>query len=135
MKLESTQRLRADFLYLAPVCNVLLMLLIYFLLNSTLLVRSGVRVDLPVSSSTLQPLERCHVMTVTADDPVRIFFNEREVFAGDLPTVLADARKETRQVLINADVRAPHGVVQRVQTAIINAGCELFVGHRADVNP
>ena len=130
MKLQSTLTIRPDFLYLAPLLNVLLLLLIYFLLNSTLLVRSGIRVDLPVSGSILEQAAHSHVITVTAGSSPRIFLNEKEVYAGDLVRVLTDARKETRKVLLNADAMAPNGVVQRVENAVIQAGCDLSIGTR-----
>lgn len=128
MKLHSTLTLRPDFLYLAPLLNIVLLLLIFFLLNSNLVVRSGIRVDLPVSQSSLKPVERAHIVTITAGETPTIWLNDKTVFAGDLQAALEAIKTETRYVVVNADQAVPHGMVQRVQNAVLAAGCELAMG-------
>lgn len=128
MKLQSTLTLRPDFLYLAPLLNIVLLLLIFFLLNSNLVVRSGIRVELPVSQSSLGPVERAHIVTITAGDSPSVWLNDRQVFTGDLAAALEAVKKETRFVVVNADEAVPHGIVQRVQNAVLAAGCELAMG-------
>jgi biopolymer transport protein ExbD len=66
MKLQSTLKLRPDFLFVAPLLNVVLLLLIFFLVTSSLVVQGGVRVELPISASTLRSMDHAHVLTVTA---------------------------------------------------------------------
>ena len=128
MKLHSTLTLRPDFLYLAPLLNVVLLLLFYFLLSSSMVVRSGIRVELPVSGSSLQPMERAHVITVQAGPVPAVWLNEKEVFTGDLQAALEAVKGETRYVVVNADVAVSHGLVMRVQAAVLAAGCELALG-------
>lgn len=128
MKLHSTLTLRPDFLYLAPLLNIVLLLLIFFLLNSNLVVRSGIRVDLPVSQSSLKPVERAHIVTITAGETPAIWLNDKTVYAGDLQAALEAIKTETRYVVVNADQAVPHGMVQRVQNAVLAAGCELAMG-------
>ena len=132
MKLHSTIRLRPDFLYMAPLLNVVLLLMVFFLLNSSLVVRSGYRVDLPVSGSSLKPIERAHVITITAEDPPRILLNSQEIPAGDLTARLLQLKKETRYVVINADQSVAHGLWQRVLNAIVEAGCDPVSGTRSE---
>jgi biopolymer transport protein ExbD len=128
MKLHSTLTLRPDFLYLAPLLNVVLLLLIFFLLNSNLVVRSGIRVELPVSQSSLKPVERAHVITITAGETPTVWLNDKIIFTGDLQAGLEAIKTETRFVVVNADQAVPHGMVQRVQNAVLAAGCELAMG-------
>lgn len=128
MKLHSTLTLRPDFLYLAPLLNVVLLLLIFFLLNSNLVVRSGIRVELPVSQSSLKPVERAHVITITAGETPTVWLNDKIIFTGDLQAGLEAIKTETRFVVVNADQSVPHGMVQRVQNAVLAAGCELAMG-------
>ena len=128
MKLQSTLTLRPDFLYLAPLLNIVLLLLIFFLLNSNLVVRSGIRVELATSQSSLKPVERAHIVTITAGDTPSVWLDDKPVFTGDLAAALEAVKSETRYVVVNADQAVPHGVVQRVQNAVLAAGCELAMG-------
>jgi biopolymer transport protein ExbD len=128
MKLQSTLTLRPDFLYLAPLLNIVLLLLIFFLLNSTLVVRSGIRVQLPVSQSSLKLVERAHIITIQAGDTPSVWLNDKPIFTGDLAAALEAVKSETRNVVVNADQAVPHGMVQRVQNAVLAAGCDLAIG-------
>ncbi len=128
MKLQSTLTLRPDFLYLAPLLNIVLLLLIFFLLNSNLVVRSGIRVELPTSQSSLKPVERAHIVTITAGATPSVWLDDKPVFTGDLAAALEAVKSETRYVVVNADQAVPHGMVQRVQNAVLAAGCELAMG-------
>lgn len=127
MKLHSQITLRPDLLYLAPLINVVFLLLIFFLLNSNLVVRSGMRVELPPSDSSLRPLERAHTVTVTAGEEPQIFLNGEPVVRGDLAAELLKIKHVTRNVLVAADQAAPHGVVQSVLNAVSASGCEAFI--------
>ncbi|MDB6069019.1 MAG: biopolymer transporter ExbD [Verrucomicrobiales bacterium] len=128
MKLQSTLTLRPDFLYLAPLLNIVLLLLIFFLLNSNFVVRSGIRVELPVSASSLKPVERWHIITITGGESPAVYLNEKQIFTGDLAPALEAIKSETRYVLVNADQSVAQGIVQRVQNAVLAAGCELAMG-------
>ena len=128
MKLQTTLTLRPDFLYLAPLLNIVLLLLIFFLLNSNFVVRSGIRVELPVSQSSLKPVERAHIITITAGDTPSVWLNDQAVYTGDLATALEAVKSSSRYVIVNADQAVPHGMVQRVQNAVLAAGCELAMG-------
>ena len=132
MKLESTIRVRPDLLYIAPLLNVVLLLMVFFLLNSNLVVRSGIRVDLPVSNSRANINEHASVITITGDNPPRLLLNNRETAAGDLVAQLTAHKKESRDVVINFDSHAPAGIVVRVINQIKEAGCYPFIGTRPE---
>lgn len=154
MKLQSTLKLRPDFLFVAPLLNVVLLLLIFFLVTSSLVVQGGSRVQLPESASTLRPLERAHVLTVTAqramltsedstlmttdqdavdgeeetlpavDFEPVIYFNKERVTMAELPAKLQAGRSVSRHVIISADVLVSHGRVVALQDLIWAAGCQ-----------
>lgn len=111
MKLESTIRVRPDFLYLAPLLNVVLLLMVFFLLNSNLVVRSGIRVDLPPSGSSVKVSEHAHIVTITGDNESRVLLNDEEVSVGDLAAKLEGMKKVSRDVVMNADSHAPVGLL------------------------
>lgn len=128
MKLESNLTLRPDFLYLAPLVNVVLLLLLFFILNSSLVVRSGYRVELPESRSSLKPVERAHHVTILPGPETTLYFNNRQVYPGDLRSLLEEARQESRYVILNADRTVPYGIVMRVIGEVKAAGLELATG-------
>jgi len=114
MKLESSLRDQAGFLYTAPLLDVVLLLLVFFLLSTNFVLRSGVTVGVPRSKSSLPQIDRSHVITVMAGSSPRIFFNEDEVGFRDLGGRLRDANREIRHVIIRADELAAFGVVMRI---------------------
>jgi biopolymer transport protein ExbD len=128
VKLESTIKIRPDFLYLAPLLNVVMLLMVFFLLSSNFVVRSGVRVDLPVTTSSL-PREwgAAHAVTITSGPVPRVLLNSEETSPGDLTGRLMEIKKQTssRKVVISSASMAPHGLVIRVKQAILDAGCDI----------
>ncbi len=133
MKLENTISFRPDLLYLAPLLNTVLLAILFFLVNSSLVVRSGIRVDLPVAHSSLKPMERAQVVTVTSGRAVEgaeVWLNDEKVAIGDLRARLELGRKVSLYVVVNADAAAPHGVVTRVLNEVIAAGCQPAMGTR-----
>jgi biopolymer transport protein ExbD len=134
VKLESTIKIRPDFLYLAPLINVVMLLLVFFMLNSSFVVRSGERVDLPVTTSSLRPAGRGleHAVTIMPGAEPRILLNSEEVSPGDLTERLLLLKNESREVVISADSHAPVGVLQRVIEAIRAAGCDAKVMGRGE---
>ncbi|HWB01504.1 MAG TPA: biopolymer transporter ExbD [Verrucomicrobiales bacterium] len=132
MKLHSTIRIRPDFLYLAPLLNVVMLLLVFFLLNSAFVVRSGYRVELPVSGSSLKPIERAHIVTITSRESQKILLNNQDIALGDLTARLIALKKDCRYVVVNSDSTAASGLQQKVINAILDAGCDAAVATRAE---
>lgn len=124
MKLTSNLKLRPDFLYLAPLLNVVMLLMIFFLVNSSLVVQGGTRVELPVSASTLRPLEHAHVLTVTAGTEPEMYFNKGKISLAELPAKLQAGKETSRHVIINADALVSHGRITELQDLIWAAGCQ-----------
>lgn len=114
MKLESTLREHAGFLFTAPILNVVMLLLVFFLLSTNFVLRSGVSVSVPKSKSSLPAMERSHVVTVMAGSSPRLFFNEDEVTFSKLREKLLAEANGVKHVIIRADELAAFGVVMRI---------------------
>jgi biopolymer transport protein ExbD len=125
MKLESTLRPNSGLLFAAPMLDVILLLLVFFVLSSNFVVKSGVRVDLPVSSSILPPVNSSHIITVLPGSSPRLFFNEREIAFADLEAALDQASPERRHVVILADRTAAFGVVMKISELVTSRGFDL----------
>lgn len=124
MKLESTLRKPSWLFHLAPVIDVILMLLIFFLLGSAFMVRSGVSVSLPRSASTLEGFSSARVLTISAGTPPILLLDGTRVAISDLEEELA-AKGEGNRLIIRADELATHGLVMKVANMAMTAGYEL----------
>lgn len=125
MKLESTLPNRAAPLYTAPLLDAILLLLIFFLLGSNFILKSGVAVTLPYSDSSLPVAERSHIVTIVPGETVRYYFNESRVSLEELDARLAGAVGQTRQVILLADRRVDYGTVVTVSTVVLKHGYDL----------
>ncbi|MCB1232190.1 MAG: biopolymer transporter ExbD [Verrucomicrobiae bacterium] len=125
MKLESTLPNRTAPLYTAPLLDAVLLLLIFFLLGSNFILKSGVAVDLPFSESSLPAVERSHIVTIVPGEEIRYYFNEERVTPEELDRKLAEGVEQTRQVILLADSRVPYGVVMSVSNVVLKQGYDL----------
>lgn len=122
MKLESSILKRSGFLHVAPILDVVLLLLIFFLLGSSFTLRSGVAVEVPESEAVLRPMPKAHVVSVTAGEVPRILFNDREVTLEELGEALEGSREMTSHVVVRGDVLAGFGTVFEVGNVALQRG-------------
>lgn len=126
MKLESTLKTHPVVLQTAPILDVVLLLLIFFLLGSRFVVQSGISVELPTSSSALPAVGVAHVITVTGGAVPQIYLNEDAILLPNLAEALENQSSRVRQVILRIDRTAPHGVVMEISNIVIGQGFELF---------
>jgi biopolymer transport protein ExbD len=107
----------------APVVNVVFLLLLFFVLNSQLVMQSGIRVDPPPSGGI--PVIRSFqtlVVTVARDD--LLFFNDQPVPIEKLEQTLREAVQRIRvhELIIKTDKQVSYGKVAEIQSAAFRAG-------------
>lgn len=127
MKLESNLPQHSSVLHAAAVLDVVMLLLIFFLLGSKFVLRSGISVELPFSTSTLPPVDRSHVITVSLGTSPVIYFNEDRITLRDLEAELEEHSAGSRHVILKADRLASYGVVMEISDIILSHGYELAV--------
>lgn len=126
MKLESTLRSHGGLLFLGPVINTALLLLFFFVLSSSLVVRSGVSVQLPESGASLQPFTDPLLINIAAGTgSARIFLEDQPVDLGGLSDLLAAKREDHSQLILQADVLASYGLVMQVADLALEQGYAL----------
>lgn len=130
MKLHTSARLLDGPFSLAPLVDVVLLLLIFFLLGSTFVMQPGVQIDLPDGLTGLGSPHGRRVLTVTAAG--EIYFDDQLMDLAALSGSLeAFARKGVDQtVVIKADVRVPHGTVMEVLRRVLSSGLDAVVASR-----
>jgi biopolymer transport protein ExbD len=136
MKLESTLRPRRGLLHFASLLDVLFLLLLFFLLASNAVVRSGIAVTPPQSHSALRAAPNADLITLSAGEPAQIFFNERMVSLDELEAELADGSGAggRRQVVLRGDERASYGQVVRIVNMVVGHGYSLILATRPELN-
>jgi biopolymer transport protein ExbD len=99
---------------LVPMIDVVFQLVIFFMLSSTLITRTGLNLDLPDASSGQETVTSSVVLVVASPDEVRL---GDEVFTlSELSSVLSERRDdyEGRSISIEADASLPYGTMVTV---------------------
>ena len=125
MKLESTLSDRAGFLYIAPLMDVILLLLIFFLFGSNFVLKSGVSVSLPQSNSSLPSALQSHIISIAPGEAEDIYFNEEKVNLTRLEELLRDSTKRSKQIILLADEKTKYGTVMQVSLLAFRYGYEI----------
>lgn len=133
MKLESTLTDRAGMLYTAPLMDVILILIIFFLFGSNLVLKSGVEVSLPTSSSSLPSAEDAHIITLIPNETGEFYFNDERVNQESLKGRLGEALKRSSQVVILADEAVAYGFVMGISRLVLDAGFEVSFATKMEV--
>jgi biopolymer transport protein ExbD len=127
VKLESQLLLSPRFMHLVPFLGVVMLLLTFFLLGSSMVMQTGVRVRPPTAASLLEPMPQAQVITITAGRQPMIYFNEQPVTLEELKERLGEGGKGQRQALIRADELAAYGAVISVSQLATEAGYEVVL--------
>lgn len=124
MKLESHLPRQSPWLYITPLLNAILLLLVYYLLSQGFVIESGIRVEKPRSSSRLTGFDRAHIITIAPGSEVPMYFDGRRVTFDQLTQSLVDGRAGERRVIIHHDRQAPSGRVVEVVNLAQELGYE-----------
>ena len=112
MKFKRKTFLEKGRLDIAPLIDVIFLLLIFFMLTSSFIFQPGIRVNLPkaVTSEVLYK----ELLVVMITDRNEIFIDERPVDRGELISRLSMAAREGSSLLIKSDKEADLGTVIEV---------------------
>ncbi|MEM9283938.1 MAG: biopolymer transporter ExbD, partial [Verrucomicrobiota bacterium] len=125
MKLKSTLSGREGMLYTAPLMDVILLLIIFFLFGSNLVLRSGISVNLPASDSALPSAEDAHIITLIPGESSDFFFNDQRVDLETFPEILEEVRKRSNEVILLGDETVDYGEVMAISRLFLKNGFEL----------
>lgn len=94
---------------IAPLIDVVFLLLIFFMLTSSFIFQPGIRVNLPraVTSEVLHK----ELLVVTITSANEVFVNERPVTDNELVSCITIAAREQQPLLIKADKKSNLGKV------------------------
>ena len=126
MEFERGKRIRIH-LDIAPLIDIVFLLLIFFMLTANFIMQPGIKITLPKAKPS-QPQEEENVIIFIAEDN-RIFFKDREIGIDELKEALEEKLKATkkRTVILKADEKINLGLTVKVMDIAKQANAEDFV--------
>lgn len=112
MKFKRKVFLEKGCLDIAPLIDVVFLLLIFFMLTSSFIFQPGIRVNLP-KAITSEVLHK-ELLVVTVTDDNETFVNERPVSGDELVSRIILAAKEEQPLLIKADKKSSMGKIVEI---------------------
>ena len=134
MKIRRTVHVKQGPIDVAPLVDVVLLLLVFFILSSSFVLQPGIHVNPPRSVHDAGVRDSRYVITVTADVPPLIFFNDKQMNLAELKTrltELAEAKGDVN-VVLRADQEVKHGTVVRIMNYAIQAGLPILVATQVE---
>ena len=135
MKLISHLPQAGPALYIAPLINTVLLLLVFFFLGSSFIVQPGIPVTLPQSPSRLIGFERARVITIAAMPEAQLYLDGQKMSLTQLTDALSVKSSTRRSAIIHADQRAPFGKVMAVSTLVMGLGYDVAHATTAPPTP
>ena len=120
MKFKRRTELKKGQLDIAPLVDVVFLLLIFFMLTSSFIFQPGIKVNLPKAVTSEALHEKSLVILVTNSDV--IYLNDRAITSKELNSRLRIAAKEKKPLLIKADRRASMGKIVEIWDMCRDAG-------------
>lgn len=111
-RLKRRTQIRKGQLDIAPLIDVVFLLLIFFMLTSNFIFQPGIKVSLPKAVTSEVLAGENLVIAVTGQD--LLFLNEKPISVSDLMAELKAAAREGKSLLIRADTNASLGRVVEI---------------------
>lgn len=96
---------------LVPMIDVVFQLVVFFMVSSTLITRTGLNIDLPTAQSAQEAVSSAVVLSVVSED--EIYLGDTRLTLTELDAVLAErsAEYQDRSISIEADATIAYGTM------------------------
>ncbi len=122
MKLTRTSHHHFGWLYVAPLLNVVFLLMFFFLLSSNFVLQPGIAVTPPPSRFVLGPQANQQIISITGGGAPALYFRDQRVTLEQLGPLLDAAKREARPIIIKADRQTSYELVMAVTNATLEHG-------------
>jgi len=112
MKLKRRVFLEKGRLDIAPLIDVVFLLLVFFMLTSSFIFQPGIKINLP-KALTSEVIQRENLIIIITEDN-SLYINERKITRDELASRLKIAGKESKPILIKSDREAAVGKVVEI---------------------
>jgi len=136
MKLRRNVHLLRGPIDLAPLIDVVLLLLIFFILSSSFVLQPGVKITTPSTMDGSRGVTNVrHILAITAADPPLIFFNDQISSRDKLSEQFQEiaAQGGVSSLVIKADRQVPYGTVVDIMNQALAAGLSVVVATQGQV--
>ena len=120
VRLKRRTEIKKGQLDIAPLIDVVFLLLIFFMLTSNFVIQPGIKVSLPKAVTSEVLSSRNLLITLTGQD--LLFLNEKPITVADLTTEIKIAAEENKTVLLKADSSSSLGRVVEIWDLCRDAG-------------
>ncbi len=120
MRFKRRTEMKKGQLDIAPLVDVVFLLLIFFMLTSSFIFQPGIKVNLPKAVTSEAIHEKSLVILVTNSDVV--YLNDRAITTKELNSRLRIAAKEKKPLLIKSDRQASMGKIVEIWDMCRDAG-------------
>lgn len=111
-RLKRRTEIKKGQLDIAPLIDVVFLLLIFFMLTSNFIFQPGIKVSLPKAVTSEVISSENMIVSVTGQD--LLFLNDRPITVSELVSKLKEAASENKSLLLKADTRASLGRVVEI---------------------
>jgi biopolymer transport protein ExbD len=132
MKLESHLPKQSPWLYITPLLNAVLLLVVYFLFSSGFIVQSGIKVEKPHSSSRLTGFDRAHIVTLAPGSDSPLYFDGKRMTWEELRIELKGRKDGERRIILHTDRQAPTARFTEVSNLALELGYEVALSTTPD---
>ena len=112
MRLKRRVFLEKGNLDIAPLIDVIFLLLVFFMLTSSFIFQPGIKINLP-KALTSEVIQRENLIILVREDN-SLFISERQINYDELSSRIKIAAKESKPILIKADRKASLGRVVEI---------------------
>lgn len=111
---------------MAPMADIVFLLLIFFMLTSAFVLEPGIGVNLPRAVTAEDQIRQKHVLTITRDRT--LLLDQDVVSFTTLRRILEDtySGEKTKLLIVRADENVPHGLVVRALDISRQAGVKYL---------
>jgi biopolymer transport protein ExbD len=131
MKLRRTVMPLRGPIDMAPLIDVVLLLLIFFILSSSFVLQPGIKIQLPrmVSGLNRGVTDSGYMLAVTAGNPPHVFFNDQVSGLDKLPEQFRTvaAKDDGATVILKADEDVANGIVVQIMNQALQAGLNVVI--------
>ena len=121
-RFKQTDNNASLFSNMAPMADIVFLLLIFFMITSSFVLEPGIDINLPRAATSQDQIRQKHVLTITRDNT--ILLDQDVVSFTMLRKVLEEAfaDESAKLLIIRADKNVPHGVVVKALDISRQAG-------------
>ena len=126
VEFERGRKVRIHF-DIAPLIDIVLLLLVFFMLTANFITQPGIKITLP-KAKTSKPQEEENIIVFITEDN-EIFLNDRQISIDELKEALEKKLKtaEKKIVILKADEKINLGLAVKVMDIAKEAGSESLV--------